>query len=112
MAKLHQKSAKKKPWQFVQHGDLWSKVENTVKANTPKTITHTKQKGHATQQMVDEGKVDADDKEGNRQSDRAADKGVVEEQKEVNCLGWSVCSKTEGIREAHGKDPRFHCRSP
>ena len=91
--KLHQNSVSKKPWQLVQNGDLWSKVPTSVKAKNPKTIKLTKQKGHATQEMVDEGEVREADKEADHQSDRAADKGVVEEQQQLNWLGWKYAAR-------------------
>ena len=53
--KLHQDSISRKPWQLVQNGDIWMKVEKTVKAKIPKTIKLTKKKGHATEEMVKDG---------------------------------------------------------
>ena len=73
-----------------QNGDLWIQVERHVKAKNPEAVTFTKQKGHATQQMVDDGKVKEEDKEGNHQSDRAADKEVVEGSTHTHVL-WSRC---------------------
>ena len=43
--------------------------------------------------MVDEGEVREVDKEANRQSDRDADKGAVEEQQEQNWLGWKYAAR-------------------
>ena len=63
--RFRQPSASKKPWQLVHNGDLWIQVEKHVKAKNLVAVTFTKQKGHATQQMVDEGKVKEEDKEGN-----------------------------------------------
>ena len=91
--KLHQKSVSKKPWPLVQNGDLWMKMEAAVIAKNPKTVKLTKQKGHATEEMVREGKVREEDREGNRQSDRAADRGVTEEQEEVEFLGWKYAAR-------------------
>ena len=43
--------------------------------------------------MVDKGEVREVDKEANHQSDRAADKGVVEEQQQLNWLGWKYAAR-------------------
>ena len=101
--KLHQPSANKKPWPLVRNGDLWCQVEKHVKAKNPEAVTFTKQKGHATQNMVDEGEVREVDKEANHQSDRAADKGAVEEQQEQNWLGWKYAARLKAYTRFMGK---------
>ena len=97
--KLHQKSVSKKPWPLVRNGDLWMKMEEAVIAKNPKTVKLTKQKGHATEKMVSEGKVREVDREGNHQSDRAAELGITEEQKEVDHLGWKYAAR----QKAYGR---------
>lgn len=91
--KLHQTSANKRPWQLVQNGDLWMKVEKTVLSKNPKTVKLTKQKGHATKEMVEYGRVKEEQAEGNHQADTAADLGATEEQDEVNHLGWKYAAR-------------------
>ena len=49
----------------------------------PWSVTITKVKGHATQEMVDEGKVEEEEKKGNDGSDEAADLGATESQGKV-----------------------------
>ena len=43
----------------------------------------SKVKGHATEEMVSEGKVKAEDKEGNDKADEAADQGATKSQGKV-----------------------------
>ena len=105
--KLHQKSVSKKPWPLVQHGDLWMKMEEAVIANNPKTIKLTKQKGHATEEMVREGKVREEDRDGNHQSDRAADRGVTEEQEEVEYLDWKYAARQKAYIRLMAKIHEF-----
>ena len=96
--RLHQPYASKKPWQLVHNGDLGVQDEKHAKVKNPEAATFTKQKGHATQQMVDEGKVKEEDKEGNHQSDTAADRGGVEEQQNLNVLGWKYAARLKAYR--------------
>ena len=49
-------------------------------SKTPTAVKLTKVKGHATQEMVEKGDVQPEDKEGNDEADGAAEKGSVEEQ--------------------------------
>ena len=46
-------------------------------AKTPQAVKLTKVKGHATNEMVEQGKVQFDDKHGNDQADIAAEKGAT-----------------------------------
>ena len=70
--KLHQDSIGRTPWQLVQNGDLWMKVEKTAKAKHQHTIKLTKKKGQATEEMVKDGRVRKEDREGNDEADKAA----------------------------------------
>ena len=53
----------------------------------PWGVTITKVKGHATDEMVSEGKVKLADKKGNDRSDTAAALGVTESQAKVHAFG-------------------------
>ena len=66
----------KKPFTLQADGDLWQQWWKIVEARTPESIAITKVKGHATDQMVQEGKVRAQDKAGNDEAVSAADKAV------------------------------------
>ena len=75
---LHRKSMNKKTWALTKNGDLWQSIEEAVEAKGPKNVKLSKVKGHGTNEMVEEGKVEKKDKEGNDVSDQAADKGAEE----------------------------------
>ena len=47
----------RKRWTQIRDGDLWELFEQIVKQRGPKSVRITKVKGHATQEMVDEGKA-------------------------------------------------------
>ena len=49
----------------------------TVEEREPGCARISKVKGHATQEMVDEGKAQHEDKKGNDQADTGADRGAV-----------------------------------
>ena len=67
----------RKPWALQHDGDLWHLYHRFVKAKTTQAIDITKVKGHATQAMVEAGKVRAEDKHGNDKADEAAADGVA-----------------------------------
>ena len=77
---MHRESPWKRPWQLMKDGDLWRSFYQTVASKTPTAVRLTKVKGHATKDMVAEGKVPAAEKEGNDEADGAADKGSIGEQ--------------------------------
>ena len=66
----------KKPFNILPDSDLWEWFARLVKAKGADAVKLTKVKGHATDEMVNQGKVKADHKEGNDASDEAADIGV------------------------------------
>jgi hypothetical protein len=65
-----------KPWGLQPDGDLWQLVHEAIITRGVDTVALVKCKGHATTLMVEQGKVDADDKEGNDWSDIFATKGT------------------------------------
>ena len=62
---------------------MWENFAELVRERGPESVVITKVKGHATQQMVDEGKVEKDEKEGNDQADEAAEAGATKSQGRV-----------------------------
>ena len=54
---LHKKSMSKRPWDLVKNGDLWESIEEAIEEKGPRSVKVTKVKGHATNEMVEEGKV-------------------------------------------------------
>ena len=60
----------------MKDGDLWEVFTELVRTRGPQTVFITKVKGHATQEMVDEGKVQEGDMRGNGMADKAADMGL------------------------------------
>ena len=73
---IRQHTLPKRPWALQRDGDMWHMYYKHAAAKKPDAITITKVKGHATQEMVNEGKVRPADKDGNDKADEAADEGV------------------------------------
>ena len=72
---------------MMKGGDLWEVFANIVQRRGPETVTISKVKGHATDEMVKEGQVRLSDKKGNDNADRAADRGATESQAKVHRHG-------------------------
>ena len=70
---------------------FWEEFTDLVKISGPQTVWITKVKGHATQEMVDEGKAEQEDMRGNSMADRAADLGAIECQRNVHKFGDMFC---------------------
>jgi len=66
----------RKPFNIIPDGDLWEWFAKIVKAKGAEAVRLTKVKGHATEEMVKQGKVKEEHKVGNDFSDEAADIGV------------------------------------
>ena len=79
-SKLYRKTPYKRKWAQTRDGDLWQLFEKLVKQRGPETVKITKVKGHATEEMVEQGKVEAEDKAGNDMADQAADQGATKSQ--------------------------------
>ena len=88
---LHREVPYKQSWALMKDGDLWEVFTDLVKIRGPQTVWITKVKGHATQEMVDEGKVEQEDMRGNSMVDRAVDLGAIECQKKVHKYGEMFC---------------------
>ena len=67
---------KQKRWNLVKDGDMWETMNNAIQAKGCDYIRLTKVKGHATSQMVEDGKVKPEDKNGNDEADDSADRGA------------------------------------
>ena len=57
-------------------------------AKGPRSVRVTKVKGHATDEMVNEGRVKPEDKAGNDVADKAADKGAEQTDVIAVALGY------------------------
>ena len=77
----------RRPWALTKNGDLWESIEEAIKIKGPESVKVAKVKGHATEEMVEEGKCKAKDKEGNDKSDKAADKGAEQAEMKTAALG-------------------------
>ena len=58
MSILHRPAPYKQRWALMRDGDLWQVFADLVSQRGPQSVTITKVQGHATQEMVDEGKVE------------------------------------------------------
>ena len=76
VSQYHRDSPWKKCWQLTKDGDLWRKFNEAIIAKNPQAVKLSKVKGHATTEMVEEGKVPFEEKYGNDQADMAAEKGT------------------------------------
>ena len=74
--RYHSISRSKRPWSLVKNGDLQQSIEEGVIQKGEGSLKASKVKGHATEEMVEEGKVRRKDKEGNDISDEGADRGA------------------------------------
>ena len=68
----------------MKNGDLWQHFYVSTATKGLQAVTLSKVKGHATQQMVDEGEVEAKHKEGNDRADKVAEEGVVDMQLDLS----------------------------
>ena len=76
-SRLRRSTPFKKPWKLMKDGDLWEMFAKAVEARGPGCTNISKAKGHATQEMVDEGKVKKEEKKCNDQTDTGAERGAV-----------------------------------
>ena len=67
----------------MKDGDLWQKLLAAVKEKGPWSVWVTKVKGHATDEDVGQGIAKVEDKEGNDNADKAADKGAKDKQEKL-----------------------------
>ena len=65
----------KKPWLMQKDGDLWQQYWKAALLKNPRAIRHGKVKGHATEEMVKEGRVREREKVGHGEADAMAAEG-------------------------------------
>ena len=65
-----------KPWGLQKDGDLWERFWAASLLRGPRTLRLTKVKGHTTLKDQEEGKITAEQRQGNAFSDTAADAGA------------------------------------
>ena len=75
LSPLHKESPWHKPYAYIKDGDMWRTFVKMVDAKGVEAVDITKVKGHATDEAVFAGTIRAEDKEGNDDADRGADKG-------------------------------------
>ena len=95
-----------KTWRLSKDADLWEMFAKAVEARGPGCTRTSKAKGHATQEMVDEGQVQKEDKKGNDQADR----GAVTMQKVTRKLADLYSWRHGGCRNFNDKDPEVNRR--
>ena len=78
-----------------------------IAAKWPQSVKAIKVKGHATTEVVEEGKVKAEDKKGNDNVDLAAGWGSHQEQRRLHCLTEMCAARHEAHRKLMGKVQRF-----
>ena len=76
-SRLRQSTPFRKPWRLMHDGDLWEMFAKAAEARGPGCTNISKAKGHATQEMVGEGKVHKKEKKGNDQADTGEETGTV-----------------------------------
>ena len=70
---LHRPNPTKRTWSQEKDGDLWELFAKLVRQRGPNSVKITNVKGHATEEMAQQGKVKAEEKKGNDYADEAAD---------------------------------------
>ena len=106
-SRLHRSSPFKQKWALMRGGDLWETFAEMVKRRGPHSVTITKVKGHATDEMVAEGKVELEDKRGNDQADGAAGRGATTSQAKVQAFGTMYCKRQKRYRKLVCKIQNF-----
>ena len=86
--RYHSVSKSKRPWSLVKNGDLNQSIEEGVIQKGTGNLKASKVKGHATEEMVEQGKVRRIDKEGNDISDEGADRGAERTNIKVVASGY------------------------
>ena len=77
----------------MKNGDLWNCFAESTFAKGPRAITLTKDKGHATQEMIDEGRVDEEQKKGNDGADDGVNKGAEDGQQSLSNVARKYASR-------------------
>ena len=96
---LHRPNPTRKTWSQEKDGDLWEVFAKLVRQRGPKSAKITKVKGHATEEMVQQGKVKAEEKRGNDHVDEAADAGATKSQGRLKIFGELYSRRHECYRK-------------
>ena len=91
----------------IRDGDLWELFEERVKQRGPKSVRTTKVEGRATQEIVNEGKVRAEDKERNDNADEAADMGATTSQGKLHIFAEIFSWRHARYRSRMARIQRF-----
>ena len=92
-SRLHRRTPWRQRWELMKDGDLWQEFGRIAETENPNATKLSKVKGHATWQMISDGKVKAEDAYGNNKSDQAADKGVALEQPRLTKISKHYAKK-------------------
>ena len=101
----------KKPWGLQTDGDLWEQAWIGLLARGAGNQQMRKVKGHATDEMVNNGTVKKEDKVGNDKSDENADLGVRSIQGAGLVMLAKWLAQRHDVWETHEKNPEIHCRN-
>ncbi len=103
----------KRPWATRTDGDAWECVQELVLQRGVGSVKCTRVKGHATAQMVAEGRVSEADRRGNACADAAVNKGYLtyhSSRRDLAALHdqmlHAYCELVVAIRKAHARHPR------
>ena len=77
----------------MKDGDLWQEFGRIAETRNPNATKLSKVKGHATWQMISDGKGIAEDAYGNDKSDQAAENGVTLEQPQLTKIAKHYANK-------------------
>ena len=83
---MHRDRPFKRRWACMRDGDLWEHTQKIIAAKRPQSVKAQKVKGHASDEMVVEGRVRAQDKRGNDKADQVAGRGAKQEQSSLHAL--------------------------
>ena len=91
----------------MRDGDLWEMFAKTVEARGPGFTKISKAKGHATQEIVDGGKVKQEEKKGNDHADIGTERGAVKMQKVTQKLADIYSWRHGGYRNLMVRIQKF-----
>ncbi len=95
----------RRAWSTQKDGDLWQIFWETLEQKGCGAMAITKVKGHATDEMVQQGKVNIEDKLGNDKADTMADDGVKMFGKDATTAGHYLTRRHTGygyfIKDVH-----------
>ena len=103
MSWLHRERPGERRWACTRDGDLWEHAQRMLLRRGPESIQTIKVKGHATEEMLEIGKVKAEDKKGNDKADEAAGRGSRDEQRRLFALTELYAERHEAYRMFMGK---------